>query len=97
MTLSFWQLFGVKVLLGAIVAFGLAWFTQSKSRASLRGLFGSLFVVITPGCAPMFQSDPIASNRAAEEFFWTLIPLLAAWLVSAAIAIALARISRWKE
>ena len=97
MAFTFWQIFAAKIVFGSILAFCLAWFTRDKSSAYRRGWLVSLLVVLVPSCVPMFQSDPIAANRVAEEFFWTLVPLLGAWLVGVAIAIEVARIIRWKE
>lgn len=92
-----WQFLAIKLVLGSILAFGFAWFIRSNSVAYLLGLFSALLVVVIPSCAPIFQSNPIAANRAAEDFFWISLPLLLAWLVSAVIAIGFARIIRWKE
>lgn len=97
MELSFWQLFAAKIVLSFLVSFGFAWFIRRQSRAYMLGLLGGLLVMIVLSCAPIFKSDPIAGNRVAEEFALTFIPLLAAWLVSAAIAIGFARLIRWKE
>ena len=97
MAFTFWQIFAAKIVIGSTLAFGLAWCTRDKSSAYRRGWLVSLLVVLVPGCVPMFQSDPVGANRAAEEFFWTIVPLVGAWLVGAAIAIEVARIVRWKE
>ena len=97
MELSFWQLFAVKLVLASIVAFGFAWFIRSQSNAYLLGLFSALLVVFIPSCSPMFQSEPVAANEAATGFFWTLAPQIVSWLVTAVIAIAFARMIRWKE
>lgn len=97
MDFTFWQMFGSKIVLGSIVAFGLAWCTRDKWNAYRRGLLASVLVLLVPSCVPMFQSDPIAANGAAEEFFWIMVPLLRHGLVGAVIAIWIARIVRWKE
>lgn len=97
MDISVWQFFAVKIALGTSLAFGFAWFIRSQSAAYLFGLFGALLMVILPSCSPMLQSDPVAANSAAEDFFWTFIPLLITWLVSALISIRVARVIRWKE
>jgi hypothetical protein len=89
--------FGGRLLIGSAVAFAFAWFTRKKESAYMRGFLGSLFVVLVPGCVPMYQSNPVSANRAAEEFFWTFIPLLVSWMFCAAVAIGFARIFRWKE
>ena len=97
MAFSFWQIFGAKILFGSAIAFALAWCIRSKSSAYQYGLIGSLLVVLVPSCVPMYQSDPPAANRAAEEFFWIMVPLLGAWLVGAFIGMRFARVVRWKE
>ena len=89
--------FGGKILIGSAVAFAFAWFTRNKETAYKRGFCGSLLVVLVPSCVPMFQSNPVSANRAAEEFFWTMVPLLITWMICAAVAIKFARIFRWKE
>jgi hypothetical protein len=96
MELTFWQLFGLKSGLGTAIAFGFGWWTRSSSHAYTRGMFGSFLVVFLPSCGLMHQSDPVQANRAAESFFWVMIPTLAAWLVSAVIALGFARIIKWK-
>lgn len=97
MAFTFWQVFALKILLGSTLAFGVAWFRRGRASAYGLGLLGSLFVVLLPSCMPMFQSDPVAANRAAEEFFWTMFPLFGAWITGAVIAIGIARLVRWKE
>ncbi len=97
MDLTFWQVFFLKIILGSAVAFGLAWFTPEKASAYGRGMLGSMAVVFLPSCVPMFQPDPVASNRAAEDFFWTLFLLFGAWVVGAVTAISIARLIKWKD
>lgn len=97
MALVSWQIFAAKIVIGSTLAFALAWCTRDRSSAYRRGWQWSLLVVLVPSCVPLFQSDPVGANRAAEEFAWTMVPLLGAWLVGVAIAIEVARIVRWKE
>lgn len=95
--LTFWQIFGLQIGLGAAVAFAMGWRTHETRLAYKRGMMGSYLVVFLPGCVPMCQSDPIAANRAADSFFWTMLPALPAWLFSAVMALALSRMIKWKE
>ena len=95
--LDFWHLFALKITLGFTLAFAIAWGVKDRSNAYRLGWQLSLLVVFVPSCMPMLQSNSVSANRAADEFFWTMIPLLGAWLVSVAIAIEVARIVRWKE
>lgn len=97
MALTFWQLFAAKIVLGSTLAFAIAWCTKDRSSAYRRGWQWSLLVVLVSGCVPLLQSTAVSANRAADEFFWTLVPLLGAWLVGVAIAVEVARIVRWKE
>lgn len=97
MILSFWQLIALQVLLGSILAFGFAWFVKKQSHAYLLGLSASLMMVLLPACTPMLQTNSVAANKAAEEFFWVLFPSLVVCLVSAIIAIGFARMIRWKD
>lgn len=95
--LDFRQLFALKITLGFTLAFAIAWGVKDRSNAHRLGWQPSLLVVLVPSCVPKFQSNSASANRAADEFFWTMIPLLGAWLVSVAVAIEVARIVRWKE
>ena len=95
--LDFWQLFALKITLGFTLAFAIAWGVKDRSNAYRLGWQLSLLVVLVPSCVPMFQSSSVNAIGAADEFFWTMIPLLGAWLVSVAVAIEIARIVKWKE
>ena len=69
MALTFWQLFALKIIVATALAFCLAWRTKDAQRAYQRAVLGSLLVVFVPSCAPLFQSNPVYANQAAEEFF----------------------------
>lgn len=84
-------------MLASALTFAIAWYIKDRSNAYRLGWLSSTLVVFVPSCVPILQSDSVSANRAADELFWIMIPLLGGWLVGVAIAIEVARIVRWKE